>query len=257
MVCDLYDGHLRRALEIQPGTPTTREYEKVIARTDIEAVLVATSDHWHAPIAIAAMRAGKDVYCEKPMAHTIPEALEMAKVSRETGKRDSSRQPEPQHDQYPKSQAVDRQRRHRQRVHGAVFHLSCQRHWSLALSGSAGRFARNHRLDQVPGQRAETPVRRRSASSSSATGGTTAPASRATSTCICSRACTTSSAFNIREVPWLRAASTNGRAIATCPTFTIRSTITASLSHKSAPTSCPTGKAAKSFVSWATREPWI
>jgi predicted dehydrogenase len=86
MVCDLYDGHLRRALEIQPGTPTTREYEKVIARPDIEAVLVATSDHWHAPIAIAAMRAGKDVYCEKPMAHTIPEALEMAKVSRETGR---------------------------------------------------------------------------------------------------------------------------------------------------------------------------
>jgi len=86
MVCDLYDGHLRRAVEIQPGTPTTREYEKVIARADIEAVIVATSDHWHAPIAIAAMRAGKDVYCEKPMAHTIPEALEMAKVSRETGK---------------------------------------------------------------------------------------------------------------------------------------------------------------------------
>jgi predicted dehydrogenase len=86
MVCDLYDGHLRRAREIQSGTPTTREYEKVIARPDIEAVLVATSDHWHAPIAIAAMRAGKDVYCEKPMAHTIPEAIEMAKVSRETGR---------------------------------------------------------------------------------------------------------------------------------------------------------------------------
>jgi predicted dehydrogenase len=86
MVCDLYDGHLRRALEIQAATPTTREYEKVIGRTDIEAVIVATSDHWHAPIAIAAMRAGKDVYCEKPMAHTIPEALEMAKVSRETGR---------------------------------------------------------------------------------------------------------------------------------------------------------------------------
>jgi len=86
MVCDLYDGHLRRALEIQPGTPTTREYEKVIGRPDIEAVIVATSDHWHAPVAIAAMRAGKDVYCEKPMAHTIPEALEMAKVSRATGR---------------------------------------------------------------------------------------------------------------------------------------------------------------------------
>jgi predicted dehydrogenase len=86
IVCDLYDGHLRRAREIQAGTPTTRDYQKVIGSREIQAVIVATSDHWHAPIAIAAMRAGKDVYCEKPMAHTIPEALEMAKVSRETGR---------------------------------------------------------------------------------------------------------------------------------------------------------------------------
>ena len=86
VVCDLYDGHLRRALEIQPGTPTTRDYLEVIHRKDIDAVVVATSDHWHAPVAIAAMKAGKDVYCEKPMAHTIPEALEMARVSQETGR---------------------------------------------------------------------------------------------------------------------------------------------------------------------------
>src|ERR1035441_1029456 len=86
MVCDLYDGHFRRAQELQKNTPTTRDFHEVLARTDIQAVLVATSDHWHAPVAIAAMRAGKDVYCEKPMAHTIPQALEMAAVSRETGR---------------------------------------------------------------------------------------------------------------------------------------------------------------------------
>jgi predicted dehydrogenase len=86
VVCDLYDGHLRRALEIQAGTPTTRDYHKVIDDRAIQAVVVATSDHWHAPIAIAAMKAGKDVYCEKPMAHTIPEAVEMVRVSRETGR---------------------------------------------------------------------------------------------------------------------------------------------------------------------------
>ncbi len=86
MVCDLYDGHFRRAQEIQANTPTTRDYRQVLERKDIDAVLIATSDHWHMPIAVAAMKAGKDVYCEKPMAHTIPEALEMVKVSKETGR---------------------------------------------------------------------------------------------------------------------------------------------------------------------------
>jgi len=85
-VCDLYDGHFRRAQEIQPNTPTTRDYREIVGRHDIDAVIVATSDHWHAPVALAAMRAGKDVYCEKPMTHTIPEALEMVRVSRETGR---------------------------------------------------------------------------------------------------------------------------------------------------------------------------
>ena len=84
MVCDLYDGHLQRAQEIQPNTPTTKDYREVISRSDIDAVIVATSDHWHVPVATAAMQAGKDVYCEKPMSHTIPEALEMARVSRQT-----------------------------------------------------------------------------------------------------------------------------------------------------------------------------
>jgi predicted dehydrogenase len=86
VVCDLYDGHLRRAQEIQAATEITKDYREVVGRKDLDAVIVATSDHWHAPIAIAAMRAGKDVYCEKPMAHTIPEALEMARVSKETGR---------------------------------------------------------------------------------------------------------------------------------------------------------------------------
>ena len=86
MVCDLYDGHLRRAQELQKNTPATRDFHEVLARPDIQAVFVATSDHWHAPVAMAAMRAGKDVYCEKPMSHTIPQALEMVALSRETGR---------------------------------------------------------------------------------------------------------------------------------------------------------------------------
>jgi len=86
VVCDLYDGHFRRANELQPNTSTTREFREVLDRKDLDAVVIATSDHWHAPIAIAAMQAGKDVYCEKPMTHTIPEALEMVRTSKETGR---------------------------------------------------------------------------------------------------------------------------------------------------------------------------
>ena len=84
IVCDLYDGHLRRAQEMLPGVATTRDYRQVLDRKDVDAVVIATSDHWHAPIALQAMRSDKDVYCEKPMSHSIPEALEMVKVSRET-----------------------------------------------------------------------------------------------------------------------------------------------------------------------------
>ena len=86
IVCDLYDGHLRRAKEIQANTATTRDYREVLDRKDIDAVCIATSDHWHAPVAIAAMQAGKDIYIEKPMTHTIPQALELVKVSKETGR---------------------------------------------------------------------------------------------------------------------------------------------------------------------------
>ncbi|MEM1324994.1 MAG: Gfo/Idh/MocA family oxidoreductase [Bacteroidota bacterium] len=64
------------------GCDIYKDYEQLIERKDIDAVVIATPDHWHAPIAIAAMKAGKDVYCEKPMAHTVEEGRAMVKVAR-------------------------------------------------------------------------------------------------------------------------------------------------------------------------------
>lgn len=65
------------------GCDEYNEFEKVLERRDIDAVLIAVPDHWHAIIAIAAARAGKDIYCEKPLTLTIREAQDMVKTMRQ------------------------------------------------------------------------------------------------------------------------------------------------------------------------------
>jgi predicted dehydrogenase len=73
-VCDIYDVHLDNARKVaDPKAFATKAYKELLDRKDIDAVLIATPDHWHVPITIDACAAKKDVYVEKPLTHDLSE----------------------------------------------------------------------------------------------------------------------------------------------------------------------------------------
>jgi len=74
-VCDVDTNHRTRALQLAKlnATAGCGDFREVVERKDIDVVMIATPDHWHALMTIAAARAGKDIYCEKPFAASIGE----------------------------------------------------------------------------------------------------------------------------------------------------------------------------------------
>lgn len=77
-VCDTYPAYLRRGASLAPGAAQTEDYKTILANKDIPAVVIATPTHKHKEIALEALKAGKHVYCEAPMASSIDDARAIA-----------------------------------------------------------------------------------------------------------------------------------------------------------------------------------
>ena len=72
-LCDVDERQLAEAAKVHPGAKTFKDFRKLVERKDVDVVICGTVDHWHTLVSMAAMRAGKDVYCEKPLTLTIDE----------------------------------------------------------------------------------------------------------------------------------------------------------------------------------------
>lgn len=88
-VCDVYEGFLNSAHAAVGGRERevfrTRDYRAILDRKDIDAVVIATPDHWHTPMTIDACEAGKSVYVEKPLTHKLAEGAHVIGVQKRTG----------------------------------------------------------------------------------------------------------------------------------------------------------------------------
>ncbi len=84
-VCDVYEKRRKKAAE-HFKCDSTLDWREVVNRKDLDAIIVATPDHWHTKVSLAAMDNGKDVYCEKPMCHTNDEAKQLINTVKETNR---------------------------------------------------------------------------------------------------------------------------------------------------------------------------
>ena len=82
-LCDVDEGHVAAAGKDWPGAARERDFRKVMERKDVDVVVCGTPDHWHTLVSLAAMRAGKDVYCEKPLSRCVAEGRAMVRAARD------------------------------------------------------------------------------------------------------------------------------------------------------------------------------
>ena len=85
-LCDVDERQLGGAAKLFPDAVTLHDFRKVMDRKDVDVVICGTVDHWHVLVSMAAMRAGKDVYCEKPLTLSIDEGKRLVAVQKQTGR---------------------------------------------------------------------------------------------------------------------------------------------------------------------------
>ena len=160
-VCDLYDSRHTAAQESvkNPNVPATRDYRSILDRKDVDSVLIATMDHNHRHIFEDACAAGKDIYCEKPMSHTVEDGFAMMEAAHKHNRMVAIGSQRVSSVLYAKAKEIyDSGKAGRglldQRLLGSQF---AERR--LGLSHSARCQRKDHRLERLPGQRTQTPLR--------------------------------------------------------------------------------------------------
>src|SRR2546425_643405 len=85
-ICDTYPASIKRAANAAPNAKVVEDYRKILDDKEVQAVIIATPTHQHKEIVLAALQAGKHVYCEAPLANTIDDARIIAKAAKEARK---------------------------------------------------------------------------------------------------------------------------------------------------------------------------
>ena len=125
-LCDVDDSEAARKASAKlhqavPNAAFYKDYRVMLEKQkDIDGVVVATPDHTHAVVAMAAMQLGKHVYVQKPLTHTMSEARALTEAAREVQGRHADGQPGPFRRGRPAHRGVDQRRRHRQGARGAL-----------------------------------------------------------------------------------------------------------------------------------------
>ena len=153
-VCDIYDAHLKLARELaDPKALAVKQYKDILDRKDIDAVLIGSPDHWHVPMTVDACAAGKDVYVEKPLTHSLAEGQAVLDAQNKHKRIVQVGMQQRSMPQIQKARELIREGRC-----GTIYkvHLTWNRNTDRVRRGKLEHRSQNRGLESVPRQRARS-----------------------------------------------------------------------------------------------------